>query len=147
VFDRGAPGRIVSPRPPHARPGISAARPIFRVPYMSPSTFDDLGKLVLRLALGILLLLHGVAKLLNGIGPIEGMLVARGMPAFFAWAVYLGEVAAPLLLIFGLYTRLGGLLVLLNMVVAVLLVHTGHFFELGNSGGWRLELQALYLFG
>jgi len=114
---------------------------------MSPSTFDDLGKLVLRLALGILLLLHGVAKLLNGIGPIESMLVARGMPAFFAWAVYVGEVVAPLLLIFGMYTRLGGLLVLLNMVVAVLLVHTGHFFELGNSGGWRLELQGLYLFG
>ena len=34
------------------------------------NTLDDIGKLVLRLALGILILLHGIAKLMNGIAPI-----------------------------------------------------------------------------
>ena len=32
---------------------------------------DDLGKLVLRLALGIFILLHGIAKLNNGVGGIS----------------------------------------------------------------------------
>lgn len=114
---------------------------------MSLASSDDLGKLTLRLAIGILLLLHGIAKLLNGIGPIESMIAARGLPAVLAWAVYIGEVIAPLLLILGIYTRLGGLLVVANMVVAIALAHSTHLFHLGGSGGWRLELQGLFLFG
>jgi putative oxidoreductase len=114
---------------------------------MSPTTLDDLGKLILRLTIGVLILFHGVAKVLNGIGPIEGMVAARGMPAFFAWAVYIGEVIAPLLLIIGFYTRLGALLIVVNMVVAIALAHSGDLLHLGGSGGWRLELQGLFLFG
>ena len=41
---------------------------------------DDLGKLILRLAVGGLLLLHGVHKMLTGIAPIEAMVVARPIP-------------------------------------------------------------------
>ena len=29
--------------------------------------------------------------------------------------------------------------------VALLLVHTSQFFTLNNTGGWALELQAMYL--
>ena len=114
---------------------------------MSTATQEDFAKLILRLAIGMLMLLHGIAKLIHGVGPIEGMMVARGLPAFFAWAVYIGEVIAPLLLIFGLYTRLGALLIAANMVVAIALAHSGHLMQLGGTGGWRLELQGLFLFG
>jgi putative oxidoreductase len=114
---------------------------------MSPTTLDDLGKLILRLTIGVLILFHGLAKLLNGIGPIESMIVARGMPAFFAWAVYVGEVIAPLLLILGFYTRVGALLIVVNMLVAIVLAHASHVFQLAGTGGWRLELQGLFLFG
>ncbi len=114
---------------------------------MSPATLDDLGKLILRLTIGILILLHGIAKVLHGVGPIEGMMVARGLPAFLAWAAYIGEVIAPLLLILGMYTRLGGLLIMINMLVALALAHSGQLLQLGGSGGWRLELQGLFLFG
>ena len=114
---------------------------------MSTANQEDLAKLILRLTIGILILLHGIAKMINGVGPIEGMMVARGLPAFFAWAVYIGEVIAPLLLIFGLYTRLGALLIAANMVVAIALAHSGQLMQLGGNGGWRLELQGLFLFG
>ena len=114
---------------------------------MSTATQEDLAKLILRLAIGVLILLHGIAKLTNGVGSIEGMMVARGLPAFLAWGVYIGEVIAPLLLIFGLYTRLGALLIAVNMVVAIALAHSGQLMQLGGSGGWRLELQGLFLFG
>lgn len=112
---------------------------------MSNTLMDDLGKLVLRLTLGILILLHGISKLLNGIGGIEGMVAAQGLPAFLAWAVYIGEVVAPLLLIFGIYTRLGGLLIVANMVVAITLAHSKELFTLTGSGGWSLELQGMFL--
>src|SRR3546814_3807409 len=75
---------------------------------MSSTTTDGLGKLVLRLTLGILLLFPGMAKLSHGVRGIEGMVAAHGLPAFFGWAVYIGEVVAPILLIVGGYTRAAG---------------------------------------
>lgn len=113
---------------------------------MSSTTFDDAGKLVLRLTLGILVLLHGIAKLIGGIGFIENMLVGMGLPAFFAWAAYIGEVVAPLLIIVGIYTRLGGILIVLNMLVAIFMVHASEIFQLNSGGGWQLELQGMFLF-
>lgn len=112
--------------------------------HMSQTTLDDIAKLLLRLVLGVLILLHGWAKVRNGIGGIEAMLVMRGIPAFLAWGVYIGEVIAPLLLIAGLYTRMAAALVFINMLVAVALAHTGHFGLFTASGGWRLELQAMF---
>jgi len=114
---------------------------------MSSSTYDDLGKLVLRLSLGILLLLHGLSKLDSGVGGIVNMVSQHGLPGFVAYGVYVGEVIAPVLLILGLFTRLGGLLIVINMLFALGLVHMGQLFSLGQSGGWALELQGLFLFG
>jgi putative oxidoreductase len=58
--------------------------------------------------------------------------------------VLVGEVLAPLFLLLGVFTRPAALVIAINMVVAVLLAHTGHFFTLGKSGGWSLELQAFF---
>ncbi len=107
---------------------------------------EDLGKLVLRLTLGVLLLFHGTHKILTGIGPIRDMIGSHHLPDFLAYFVYLGEVAAPVLIIIGLLTRIGGLLVVINMIVAVLLAHTTMLTGTNDQGGYLLELQAFYLF-
>jgi putative oxidoreductase len=107
---------------------------------------DDAGKLVLRLVLGILVLFHGVTKILHGIAPIQEMLLAYGFPGVLANAVYLGEVVGPALLILGYYARIGAGLIVINMLVAVLLAHTGDLLTVTEHGGWRLELQGMYLF-
>ena len=107
---------------------------------------DDLGKLVLRLTLGVLLLFHGTHKILTGISPIRDMIVAHHLPDFLAYFVYLGEVAAPVLIVIGLLTRLGGILVVINMIVAVLLVHTTTLMGTNEMGGYALEIEAFYLF-
>ncbi|HEY5337145.1 MAG TPA: DoxX family protein [Rhizomicrobium sp.] len=108
---------------------------------------DDLGKLVLRLTLGVLLLFHGVHKILTGIGPIRDLIAAHHLPDFLAYFAYAGEVLAPILIIIGLLTRVGGLLVVINMLVAVVLVHMGSLAGTNEMGGYALELQAFYLFG
>lgn len=108
---------------------------------------EDLGKLILRLTVGVLMLFHGAAKLLYGIDPIQDLVVSAGLPAAVAYGVYLGEVIAPLMVALGLYTRLGAVLIAINMVFAVLLAHTGDFLTLSGHGGWRLELQGFFFFG
>jgi len=107
----------------------------------------DLGKLVLRLTVGVLLLLHGVNKLLNGIGDVEQMITSHGLPDVLAYGVYLGEVAGPALVILGLFSRIGGLLIVADMIVAVLLAGMGSLLKLNEFGGYALELECLYLFG
>jgi len=109
---------------------------------------DDIGKLVLRLTLGGLILLHGISKLQNFQAATAGItkqVVAAGLPEFVAYGVYAGEVLAPVLLILGIFSRVGGIIVVINMVFALFLVHSQQFFMLTKTGGWQLELQFFYL--
>jgi putative oxidoreductase len=106
---------------------------------------DDAGKLLLRAVLAILLLFHGFSKLAGGIGFITGMLEKAGLPGVLGYGVYVGEVVAPLLILVGIFTRPAALVVAINMVVALLLVHTSQFFTMSETGGWALELQGMYL--
>lgn len=109
-------------------------------------TNDDLGKLVLRATLAILILFHGVSKLITGVDPIMGMLGKAGLPSGLAFLVYVGEVIAPLMILFGIWARLGAVIVAINMIVAVALAHGAQFFTMGKTGGWALELQGFYFF-
>lgn len=106
----------------------------------------DLGKLIIRLTLGGLMLFHGVAKLFHGVGFIEGQLASLGIPAFFAYGVFIGELLAPLMVVLGYQTRIGALLIAFNMLVAIALVHGHDLMALGSNGGWALELQGFFLF-
>jgi putative oxidoreductase len=112
----------------------------------SASSYEDLGKLLLRVVLALLLLFHGVAKLTGGVGFVTGMVEKVGLPATLGYLVYVGEVIAPLLILFGVWTRAAALVVAGNMIVAVLLVHTAEFFTMSKTGGWALELQGMFFF-
>lgn len=108
---------------------------------------DDIGKLVLRVSVGVMMLLHGIAKLQNGVDGIAGMLAGQGLPTFLAYGVYLGEVLGPVLVIIGVYSRIGALLMVGNMLVALGLAHAHELLALDKMGGWAVETQGLFLFG
>ena len=112
---------------------------------MNANTQNDIARLLLRVTLGLLVLLHGVAKLDGGMGGIVGMVEARGLPGALGYGVLLGEVVGPLLLIAGFHARIGAVLVFVNMLVAIALAHMGELGSLGRTGGWALELQAMFL--
>lgn len=105
----------------------------------------DVGKLILRLALGVLILLHGIAKVRGGIGFVSGQVAAAGLPAVLAYGVYVGEVVAPLALLAGWFTRVAAAIIAVNMLFAFGLVHVGDLLALGRNGGWALELQGMFL--
>src|SRR5690606_1852647 len=108
---------------------------------------QDAGKLVLRVADGGLVLLHGSAQIINGPSHILGMMARLGMPEVFGYAVYIGEVLAPSLVIIGLLTIPAALIIVVNLIFAIVMAHGDQLFTLTKSGGWALELQGMFLFG
>ena len=117
----------------------------FRVPH---SQGNDAGKLVLRLAVGILLLLHGMAKIQTPeiIDAMAPSLKAMQLPAQTAWFALIGELIAPLLLITGVFSRFAGVVIAVQMALVMLLGHFSSVATFLPLGGYALELQSLYLF-
>lgn len=107
----------------------------------------DLGLLIFRLTLGILMFMHGFHKLINGVDGIKGMLAGYGLPEFLAYGVHLGETIAALMIVIGYRTRLAAVAFTIVMVVAFLMAHMDPLFALGKSGAWLHEGIALFLFG
>lgn len=108
---------------------------------------ESTGKLILRVTLGILILLHGISKLVHGIDWLDGMLANAGLPAFLKYGVYVGEVLAPLAVIAGFYSRIGAWVIAVNMLFALGLAHGGELFALDpQSGGLAVEKQYMFLF-
>ena len=99
---------------------------------------------LLRVTLALLMLLHGWAKIRYGIDSIEAKIESLGAPGFLAYAVYVGEVVAPLMLLVGLWVVPAALVIAVNMLVAFALMHTRQILMLNNTGGWALELQTFY---
>ena len=106
----------------------------------------DTATLLLRLVLGILVGLHGIGKLHAGPGMVLDLVTKVGLPSALGYLVYVGELVAPALLIVGLWTRAAALVIVVNMLVAISLVHTSQLLMLNKNGGYQLELQAMYLF-
>ena len=108
-------------------------------------TNSDLGRLLLRITLGVCILLHGIAKLQGGVDGIAQGVTAMGLPGFIAYGAYVGEVVAPVLVIVGWFSRIGAALIAVNMIFAIAIAHSADLFKIGEQGGWALELQGMYL--
>jgi putative oxidoreductase len=114
---------------------------------MAAGKSEDLGKLLLRISVGLVLVLHGYAKVLHGVEWIKGPLGEVGLPGILAYGPYLGEVAGPLLVLLGYRTRIGAALMVINMCFAIFLAHRHQIFQLNAGGGWAIELDMLILLG
>ncbi|GKS70414.1 GntR family transcriptional regulator [Nitrosomonas sp. PY1] len=112
-----------------------------------PFQSDTFGKLTLRLTVGFLMLFHGVHKLFNpsSLDFIGKRLADMNLPQVLAYGVYVGEVIAPLMIILGVFSRLGGLFVVGNMIFAIMLAHRDQLYSLTDHGGHALELQVFFL--
>jgi putative oxidoreductase len=108
---------------------------------------NSVGKLLLRINIGGLMLFHGVHKLIHGTDDVGRILSNVGLPVFFSFGVLIGEVVGPILVLLGYKVRLGAFLVAFNMFMAILLVHASDIFAVSGMGGWMIELNALYFLG
>lgn len=110
-------------------------------------THEDFGKFLLRLAVGGLMLFHGLHKLFAGIDGISGMLIAKGLPGFIAYGVLVGEVVAPCLIILGILTRPAALVLAFTMIVAWLMVGVNETWTLDKTGAWAIESLVYFFIG
>ena len=113
---------------------------------------DDLGKLILRVNLGFLMLFHGGETIMrtNTI-----LATTDPVPDFIIWPLALiGEIIAPLFIMFGAFTRIGAFFIAGFMVCALLLRHTfgerNHWLDTvrpmaEGAGAYGLEAQLFFL--
>ena len=91
------------------------------------------------------MLFHGYFKINNGVDFMDGMLEAKGLPVMLKYGAYVGEVAAPVLLILGVFPRLCALAIAGTMGMAIYLAHSAELMSLGKHGAWAIELPAFFL--
>lgn len=108
---------------------------------------EDIGKLFLRLGVGGLMLFHGVHKLLTGLDSLKMLLSAHGIPQEFAYVAYLGEIIGPILVILGVFTRIGAFLMVAEVAALIVLGGTAQLLSLTDQGAYSLEVEMLYAFG
>lgn len=106
---------------------------------------NDIAKLMLRLSVGVMMLFHGMDKIINGIGGVKHLTKSAGLPEFLAYGVYIGEVIVPIFIILGLYARVASLFLALNMLMAIFLAYGNSLFSLGKHGAPLIELPLFYL--
>jgi putative oxidoreductase len=81
--------------------------PSFAQPITTSDATQDTAKLLLRVVLGFVILLHGISKIKGGPGFVLDVVDKAGLPHPFGYLVYVGEVLAPVLMIVGFWTRAG----------------------------------------
>ena len=109
-------------------------------PIHSQARADDVTLTVLRVAVGLIMAVHGSLKLMDIAGTMQSF-ATIGIP-YPQYAVYLaiaGEFLGGIGLIVGLLTRIAALGVLSSMSVAIGFVHFGHGL-LAKNGGWEYPL-------
>jgi putative oxidoreductase len=117
------------------------------MPATMAGTRDDLAKLITRLTVAVLILLHTWA-VVHGEQAIRDTLAIWGLPLGLAWTAVIFEGIAPIMVILGVYARIGAWMMTFWMVMAFLMAHitTGHIFEMGPLGvGWRVESPFFFL--
>ena len=100
---------------------------------------QPLGLLVLRLALGAIMIAHGWQKIAGGMSQFMGMLQHMGIPAWMGYLTVAAEFGGGILLVIGFLTRLAALAIFVDMLVAILKVHLPHGL-FSKNGGFEFPL-------
>jgi len=90
------------------------------------NSFQPLGLLILRVALGVIFFTHGYPKLAHANPAMQAMFVQHGLPAQFVYVAGVLETFGGLLLLLGLFARAAALLLAIEMCVAIVKVHIVH---------------------
>ncbi|MGM0903563.1 MAG: DoxX family protein [Bacillota bacterium] len=110
----------------------------------------EIGALILRVTLGVIFFIHGLAKFQDGIENTVGWFTSIGLPGFLAYTVAGIELVGGLALIIGLGTRIVSVLIAIIMIGATLKVKLPlGLLGNGQMAGYELDLaflaMAIYL--
>lgn len=95
---------------------------------------QPLGLLILRLALGAIMIAHGWQKIAGGMSHTMGFLAHLGIPPWMAYLVVAAEFGGGILVVIGFLTRFAAFAILIDMLVAIFKVHISHGLFSSNGG-------------
>jgi putative oxidoreductase len=104
---------------------------------------QPLALLVMRVALGCIMIAHGSQKIFGGMSGFEKMLTGMGVPWYMAYVVAAAEFGGGILVLAGFLTRLGALAIFCDMAVAIAKVHFKN--GLKGPGGYEFPLACAAL--
>ncbi|WNS75445.1 DoxX family protein [Bacillus sp. DTU_2020_1000418_1_SI_GHA_SEK_038] len=105
---------------------------------------NEIGKVILRVVVGLTFFIHGLAKFQGGITNIVGYFDSLGIPGFMAYVVAAIELIGGIALTVGLGTRIVTLLFSLIMAGAIFTAKLSlGFFGNGQMVGYELDLVLL----
>lgn len=95
----------------------------------------DFASLILRIALGIMLLAHGLTKLLvfTPTGTAQ-FFESLGFPGVIGYLTIVFEIGGGALLLLGILTRIISLLAVIQMIV-ITFIHSANGWSFSNTGG------------
>lgn len=112
----------------------------------SNRTNTDLGLLMIRFG-AFLMFFHGLNKLMTGHGGVRQQLADHNLPDFLWVGVPVAEVIAPVLILLGIFTRIGGLLYVVLMLFAMHFSGWDRLVAMNEkTGALGVEANLLFLF-
>jgi uncharacterized membrane protein YphA (DoxX/SURF4 family) len=111
-----------------------------KIKHLSSGFNANLGLLLLRVAVGTVFLVHGIAKLTNMEGTIA-FFSSLGLGTTMAWVVALIETVGGAMLILGLWTLIPSLLLVAVMIGAMTTAKWGKPFM--GGGGYEFDFTLL----
>jgi putative oxidoreductase len=101
---------------------------------------QPLALLVLRVALGAIMVAHGYSKVFGGLHHHAQFVASLGIPGWLGYVSAFAEFLGGILLIVGFLTRLAALAVCIDLVVAIGKVHWKNGLIGANRGGYEFPL-------
>ncbi|NIP57629.1 MAG: DoxX family protein [Gemmatimonadetes bacterium] len=116
---------------------------------MNEKSGTGTGQLILRLAIGVIFLTHGLPKLLGGVGATGEFFAQIGIPlaGLAAWLVTLLETFGGALLITGTLVTPIAALLSIHMLLGILLVHLSNGWYVLGPGQGGAEFNVLLIAG
>jgi putative oxidoreductase len=84
---------------------------------------QPLALLVMRLALGVIMVAHGYQKVFGGLHHFAQMVASLGLPAWLGYVSSFAEFFGGLLILVGFFTRVAAFAIFIDLFVAIWKVH------------------------
>jgi len=104
---------------------------------------QPLGLLVLRLALGAIMIAHGYTKVFGGLPHHVEVVRSLHLPGWLAYLSAAAEFGGGILVVLGFLTRFAALCICINMLVAIFSVHWKNGFTGQGNYQFPLALAAI----
>ena len=109
----------------------------------------ELALLIVRVVVGSIFVLHGAQKVFGlfggpGLAGFATWLAPMGVPTWLAYSAALSELVAGTMVLLGIAAELGACMIIVQMAVAIYLVHWPHgYFIQDNGFEYALNSMAL----